>query len=86
MSIDQSQSVAGIGLCDQTTSVSITKKLKKAVALAVLRFQVRRERKMLATMPVGLLKDMGISQHQAHIESMRSFNDVPEFRTLNYTA
>ena len=81
MRIDQPQAMATIALCEQKTPFSISGQFHHWIATMALRFQVRRERKELSSLPDNLLTDVGISRQQACNESARSFNDLPESRT-----
>ena len=80
MRIDQSQAMDAIALCDQKSPFSIRGQFHHWIVTMALRFQVRRERKELSSLPDSLLTDVGIRRQQARNESARSFSDVPESR------
>lgn len=66
---------------DLSPGVEVWRWLVDFVRLAVnylyLCFQIRRERKILAKLMYRELQDIKISSNDAHVESRRSFFDVP---------
>ncbi len=45
-----------------------------------VRYQIHRERRLLATLDDRILKDIGITRADADFEASRAYTDVPEER------
>ena len=75
MSIDQSENWSP--LAEQRARPSTP---AQWLALQMLRWQVKKERRTLARLPDKLLADMGITRADALRESRRAWRDVPTQR------
>lgn len=68
---------------NRRTKPGLTHKLDRWLPYLLLKLQIQKERRDLASLPPHLLQDIGIDAIDAHRESNRSFSDIPDSRALD---
>lgn len=79
MSIDHSEKFRAQAI-DQIPTRGVGTALRHWLEIQKLRWQIRRERRVLANLPDTLLCDMGIDREEAVRESKKSLRDIPAER------
>jgi len=64
----------------QLNPAQVDPRITRLVARLEMALQVRRERRMLAGLGDGMLKDLGLTRADVHSETGRAFWDIPSGR------